>query len=170
MSTENPLRVYSRSRSDEVLTKLRKAMDAIEKDIEDNDGLYPFNNGRLSLAEVCRRASIHKITLQGEKHRSTTKVVVKEWLQSLEKLSVIGAKTVRKRVTASVDEWRDRYLAIARKYNEMYAINIISMQSKLDEAQSRIADLESEVMELRIKLSAGGVSFITGARSKKDIS
>lgn len=170
MSPESPLRIYSRSRSDEVLTKLRKAMETIEKDIEGNDGLYPFNNGKLSLAEVCRRASIHKITLQGEKHSTTTKVVVKEWLQNLDKLVVVGAKTVRKRVTASADEWRDRYFEIARKYNEMYAINIVSMQSKLDEAQSRIADLESENIALRIKLSTGGVSLITDGRSKKDIS
>lgn len=170
MNPESPLRIYSRLRSDEVLTKLKTAMEAIEQDIEENDGLYPFNNGKLSLAEVCRRASIHKITLQGEKHRATTKVVVKEWLQNLNKLSVVGAKMVRKRVTSSADEWRDRYLAIARKYNEMYAINIVSMQNKLNEAQNRIADLESENMALRIKLSPDGVSSITNRRRKKDIS
>jgi len=145
-------------------------MEAIEKDIEDNDGLYPYNNGRLSLAEVCRRASIHKVTLQGGKHNTTTKVVVKEWLQNLNGLVVVGAKTVRKRVTASADEWRDRYFEIARKYNEMYAINIVSMQSQLDMAQSRIADLESENLILRRKLSTRGVSLITGGPNKKDIS
>ncbi|WP_434768047.1 hypothetical protein [Pseudomonas triticicola] len=170
MSPESPLRIYSRSRSDEVLTKLKKAMEAIEKDIQDNDGLYPFNKGKLSLAEVCRRASIHKITLQGEKHNTTTKVVVKEWLQNLNRSVVIGVKTVRKRVTASADEWRDRYFEIARKYNEMYAINIVSMQSELDKARSRIADLESENIALRVKLSVRGVSLIAGGESKKDIS
>lgn len=169
MKPESPLRIHSRLRSDEVSAKLKKAMEAIEKDIEDNDGLYPFNNGRLSLAEVCRRASIHKVTLQGKTHSATTKVVVKEWLQSLDKLSVSGAKTVRKRVTAAADEWRDRYLTIARKYNEMYAIDLVSLQSKLDEAHNRISDLESENMALRIKLSAGGVSLISDGRNKKDI-
>lgn len=168
MKIESPLKVYSRSRSDEVSAKIRKAMEAIEKDIEDNDGLYPFNNGRLSLAEVCRRASIHKVTLQGATHSSTTKVVVKEWLQNLDKLTIIGAKNVRKRVTATVDEWRERYLAIAQKYNEMYAINIVSMQKRLEEAQSRIADLESLNVELQIKLSAGSVSLIEKGRSKKN--
>lgn len=168
MISESPLRIFSRSRSDEVLTKLKKAMEAIEKDIEANDGLYPFNNGRLSLAEVCRRASIHKITLQGGRHSATTKVFVKEWLQNLDKLSMVGAKAVRKRVTESADEWRDRYFAIAQKYNEMYAVNILSMQSKLDEAYSRVADLESENMALRKKLSLGGVSSIADGRAKKD--
>ncbi|MEI4522053.1 hypothetical protein [Pseudomonas sp. CCNWLW23] len=158
MTHESPLRIYSRSRSDEVLTKLRKAMEAIERDIEENDGLYPYNNGKLSLAEVCRRASIHKVTLQGGKHNSTTKVVLKEWLQNLNKLVAVGAKTVRKRVTASADEWRNRYFEIARKYNEMYAINIVSMQAKLETAESRIVELESENVALRKKLSKRGAA------------
>jgi hypothetical protein len=143
-------------------------MEAIEKDIEDNDGLYPFNNGRLSLAEVCRRASIHKITLQGEKHKSTTRVVIKEWIEKLDKLSVVGAKSVRKRVTATADEWRSRYLAVAQKYNEMYAIHLVSMQKELEEANSRISELESENMKLRIRISAGGVSLISDGRNKKE--
>ena len=168
MKSETALRVYSRSRSDDISAKIRKAMEAIERDIEDNDGLYPFNNGKLSLAEVCRRASIHKVTLQGATHKTTTKVAVKRWLENLDKLSVVGAKNVRKRVTASVDEWRNRYLEIARKYNEMYAIHVVSLQNKLNEAQTRISDLESENMDLRIKLSAGGVSLISNGRNKKD--
>jgi hypothetical protein len=143
-------------------------MEVIERDIEANDGLYPFNNGRLSIAEVCRRASIHKVTLQGSKHKSTTRVVIKEWLENLDKLTVVGAKNVRKRVAASTEEWRERYLVIARKYNELYAIHIISMQKKLDVAQSRISELESENMALIVKLSAGGVSLISNVRSKKD--
>lgn len=170
MKPESPLRAYSRSRSDQVATKLKKAMEEIEKDIEDNGGLYPFNNGRLSLAEVCRRASIHKITLQGKIHRTTTKLVIKEWIENLDKLLEKGTKKVHKRVTASADEWRDRYTEIAHKYNEMYAIQVVSMQAKLDDAQRQIAELESENMTLRIKLSAGNVSLITDGRNKNDSS
>jgi hypothetical protein len=143
-------------------------MELIERDIEANDGLYPFNNGRLSIAEVCRRASIHKVTLQGAKHKSTTRVIIKEWLENLDKLTVVGAASVRKRVTASAEEWRERYLVIARKYNELYAIHIVSMQKKLDLVQSRLSELESENMALIVKLSARGVSLISDGKRKKD--
>jgi hypothetical protein len=143
-------------------------METIERDIEDNEGIYPFNNGRLSLAEVCRRASVHKVTLQGSTHRTTTKVVIKNWLDSLGQLSVKGAKTVRKRVTASIDEWRDRYFTIAQKYNEMYAIHMVSLQTKLEASQARISELESENMDLRIKLSGGSVAPILRGLKKED--
>ncbi|WP_421558058.1 hypothetical protein [Pseudomonas canadensis] len=159
----NHLALHAKSRTDEVTRKLRNAMIEIEKDIELNEGLYPFNGGRLSLAEVCRRAGVHKITLQGDVHKETTKVVVKEWLASLDKKLFGGSKTVRKRVNESADEWRVRYFDLARKYNELYAIEILSRDTKIKAALTKIIELEAEVSKLQEQLASTKVVVLRGA-------
>ena len=149
------LALYAKSRSEGVCVRLRKAMATIEKEIEEGGGIYPFNNGRLSMAEVCRRAGIHKITLQGEAHKNTTKVVLKEWLSRLESRMIVGSKAVRRRVADTVDDWKGRYDDLARSYNEMYAIEIVSRNTKLNEALAKITELEKEIIRLRAQCSSG---------------
>ena len=52
---------HAKSRSSTFVSKLRQAMSTIEGDIEQNEGLYPYNAGRLTKAELCRRAGrIHR--------------------------------------------------------------------------------------------------------------
>lgn len=155
---------HAKSRSDEVSVKLHKAMAIIERELEDNDGVYPFNKGRLSMAEVCRRAGIHKITLQGEVHRLTSRLILKEWLNTLEKQLVKGSKTVRRRVTSKIDDWKERYADLARSYNEIYAIEIVSRDVKLEAALLKIAQLEDELLLLRAQSSDKAVVLISGGR------
>lgn len=157
----NSLVVHAKSRSDDVSLKLHKAMVVIEGELEVNDGIYPFNKGRLSMAEVCRRAGIHKITLQGEVHRQTSRLVVKEWLHRVDAQLVKGSKNVRKRVTSKADDWKGRYVDLARTYNEMYAIEIVRRDAKLEAALAKIAELEGEVLSLQAQLSDKAVVLIS---------
>lgn len=94
------LLAHSRGRTDDVTDKLRRAMKVIEAEIEENEGIYGFNGGRLSLAEVCRRANVFKSTVQGPAHRDTTKPMVQKWIKLVKKASVTGSKSVRKAVTS----------------------------------------------------------------------
>jgi hypothetical protein len=169
MKKNEALTFHEKRRTDEVSIKLRNAMAVIESDIDNNDGIYPYNNGRLSMAEVCRRAGIHKITLQGNVHKNTTKTSLQEWLSVLNAKSVTGSKSVRKRVTETIDDWKSRYAELARSYNEMYAIEIVSRNAKIRDATDKIFELEAEIVKLKSKLSNGTVFLISdsGGRLEK---
>lgn len=167
-SVNESLVAHAKSRSDDVTIKLHKAMAVIEIELEDNEGIYPFNKGRLSMAEVCRRAGIHKITLQGEVHRLTSRVIVKKWLDNLEKQLIKGSKGVRCRVTSKIDDWKARYTDLARSYNEVYAVEIVSRDVKLESALLKVAELEEQVLSLRAQLSDKSVVLISRDKKRTD--
>ena len=54
-------------------------MKAMTAEVEEHDGLYPYNGGKINQSEVCRRAGISKVTLQGPIHKESTKVEIDEW-------------------------------------------------------------------------------------------
>lgn len=168
MKKNEALTFYEKSRTDGVSIKLRKAMAIIESDIEDSDGLYPYNNGRLSMAEVCRRAGIHKITLQGNMHKNTTKISLQKWLVALNSKKITGSKVVRKRVTDTIDEWKSKYTKLARSYNEIYAIEVASRDAKIMDALEKISGLETEIVRLKAKLSNGTIVLMSGSGKKLD--
>lgn len=167
-SVNESLVAHAKSRSDDVTIKLHKAMAVIESELEDNDGIYPFNKGRLSMAEVCRRAGVHKITLQGEVHRLTSRVVIKKWLDTLEKKFIKGSRSVRSRVASKIYDWKARYTDLARSYNEIYAIEIVSRDERLEAALLKIAELEEEVLSLRAQLSDKAVVLISRGKRRID--
>lgn len=148
---------HAKARSDEVRKKLRLSMDAIELEIEHNEGVYPFQGGRLSLSEVCRRAGVHKVTLQGLAHKETTKPMVEAWIANISKQLVTGHKAVRKTVTARAEDWEGQYKSLARRFNEIYAIEVIEKNNALKEAFERIKLLEAENLHLKMELSQGKV-------------
>ena len=59
-----------------MLQRLRKAMQDIEAEIAQHQGVYPFNHGRITQSELCRRADVKKATLQTPLHKDTTRVEV----------------------------------------------------------------------------------------------
>jgi len=122
----------ARQRSTDVVMKLRKAMSTIEQEIEEHEGLYPFNKGRLTQAEVCRRAHVSKVTLQGVQHKQTTKVEVDEWVARLTKGIAKGKKNVRKAVTDRAEAWKSELEAIAQAYHEDQ-LELISLRRQLAE-------------------------------------
>lgn len=157
---------HAHARTDQVRTKLRDAMKTIELEIEHNDGIYPFHGGRLSMSEVCRRAKVHKVTLQGRSHRDTSKPMIEAWIKGLKARLVTGRKTVRKTVTARADDWEAQYKDVARKFNEMYAIDVIAKDKTIAELTERLVTLEAENQMLRSELSAGKVVRMSEQKKK----
>ena len=169
MSTEDsPLAKHGKWRTDEVTRKLEKAKRAIEADIEKSGAIYPYNGGRLSEAEVCRRAGINPVTLLGKKHVQTRKAL-KEWLAKLHASISIGSDVVRAEVTRRADDWKARYEAIATSMH-LLKLEDVSRQIKLAEALERVSELESQIASsiqheggadvvcIRCKTSPGGGS------------
>lgn len=65
-----------------------------------------------------------------------------------------------------MNDWKDRYTELARSYNEVYAIEIVSRDEKLEAALLKIAELETEVILLRAKLSDSAVVLISGGNAR----
>lgn len=150
------LEAYSKGRSQALSAKLDNAMKSIELEIEKNDGIYPLNGGRLSQAELCRRAGIGKAVLQGESHKKTTLVKVNKWLDGIRKRQISGSKVVRKTVTDRADDWKQRY-ELAANHSNLYHLQMVTLQNRLERANARITELEAENLKLYSDLSHGKV-------------
>ena len=115
---QTPLLASAKQRTSDVIKKLKKTMTAIELDLQSHEGIYPFNKGRLTQAEVCRRAGISKMTLQGDSHKTSTKVEVDEWLSSVKVKAIQGNRNMRRAVTDRADQWKSELEALAQQFHE----------------------------------------------------
>ena len=55
----------------------------IEAEIVVNQGIYPFNYGRVTQSELCRRADVKKAMLQNPLRKDSTRVDFMAWLDAL---------------------------------------------------------------------------------------
>ncbi len=141
MTLPPQLLAASKARTTDVIAKVRDAMKQMELDIQNSEGIYPFNGGRITVAEVCRRAKISNMTLQAPSHRDSTKVVVEEWIKKLTVRLTTGAKIVRRAVTDRAEEWKRVHDEIATAYHIDH-LTLVNVRAELEEAKSRIKELE----------------------------
>lgn len=142
-------------RSNRVRKAIHDAMNKIEEEIMAADGMYPYNGGRLSEAEVCRRAGVHPITLMGKAHRDTTKLEVQAWLTHVRAGIVTGSRSVRKAVHDRATTAKDRYREIAAKFQAMYQVEIPRREDELRRLKARIGELEAENARLQEQVAKG---------------
>lgn len=135
MATDSPIPAEKpNARTEAALARLHQAMRDIEAEIAAHQGVYPFNHGRVTQSELCRRADVKKATLQNPLHKDTTRVGVIRWLDAL---SVQLAQTrdgTRARVTEAADS---------------LAAEVQRLTQALEVAAQRIAALEAENTALR---------------------
>jgi hypothetical protein len=137
-------------------------MKTIENEIVDSDGIYPYNSGRLGLAEVCRRAGVHQVTLQSVTHKGSTRLTVLAWLEKVKVSMPRGAKAVRKRVDGRATQWKELYQKLAAQYKNMYSIEIVRRDQEIKELKRQAKLLRSQLAQAR---SSGGK--VVGIRSTK---
>lgn len=141
------------------IKSVRKMLLDIELEIELHDGIYPYNSGRASGREVCRRAGVSHQTLQGALHRDTTRVEVNSWVKRIESKSFQGAKIVRKQVTERADSWKARHDAMAQHYHE-FKLEVVNLKNWLKNASD-------ENLALRAQLSVEGNAKVAGFVPRK---
>lgn len=134
----------SKNRTVAFTNNIRAAMKQIELEIDQNQGLYPLNGGRLSQAELCRRAKVTNVALQGPAHKDTTRVMVDAWLKKLRAGITTGRKSVRRVVTDRAENWKAQHTAVATSYH-IVVLEMIEMKR-------RVRDLEREAESLREQL------------------
>jgi hypothetical protein len=167
MTLPPQLLAASKERTTKVVVKVREAMKAMELDIQSSEGIYPFNGGRITLAEVCRRAKISNMTLHAPAHRNSTKVVIEEWLKKLTVRLTTGAKIVRRAVTDRAEEWKRVHDEIATAYHIDHLI-LVNVRAELDETRTRLKELEMLNASLLEQLqTASGLNVTPIAKGKK---
>lgn len=156
---------YARSRSSTFVSKIKQALTTIEVEIEQNDGLYPFNAGRLTKAEICRRAGVDDQTLQNPIHKLTTNKMVDEWLRRIKLNIAQGRAAVRRTVTERAEHWKQEHDQIANAY----LLAELEHNERLHEIMHLRADLrklERENTELRTELAKGELANVIQIRKK----
>lgn len=136
-------------RTQAMLQRLRKAMGDIEAEITAHHGVYPYNHGRVTQSELCRRADVKKATLQTPLHKDTTRVEVIAWLNRLSLQLSQNRDAARERITAVADDLTQE---------------LQTLKQELSEAQAQIAVLVAENTRLSQMLSATSVTKPTQGR------
>lgn len=91
-------------RTGAALERLNRAMADIESEITQHKGVYPYNHGRVTQSELCRRADVKKATLQNSLHKDSTRVEIIRWLEGIQSCLSQSREGTRERVTAAVDD------------------------------------------------------------------
>lgn len=144
----------ARNRTADVITKVRRAMQEMARDIEQHEGLYPYNGGRVDQSEVCRRAGISKVTLQNSTHKTTTKAEIDRWVTEVRSKTVNGHRSVRRTVTDRAESWKAAHAAIATNYQ--------LCELELIDARRKIQQLKDENEALRAQLAKCAGSKVIG--------
>lgn len=131
-STPTPEKPNARTAA--ALARLRQAMRDIEAEIAAHHGIYPFNHGRVTQSELCRRADVKKATLQTPLHKDTTRVDILRWLDGLSTQLAHTRDGTRERVTEVADG---------------LAAEVQRLTLALAAAEQRVAQLEQENAALR---------------------
>ena len=106
---------HAHPRTEAALQRLRNAMREIEAEVATHQGVYPFNHGRVTQSELCRRADVKKATLQNPVHKDTTRVEIMTWLDTLAVRLTQTRDGSRARVTAVADDLGSQVQALTQR-------------------------------------------------------
>lgn len=123
-------------RTQAMLQRLHKAMHDIEAEIATHHGVYPYNHGRVTQSELCRRADVKKATLQTPLHKDSTRVEVMRWLDGLAGQLMQSRDAARERVTTIADN---------------LAADVQTLRAALALAHQQIEALQQENAALRAR-------------------
>jgi hypothetical protein len=139
MSVEKP-----NARTEAALARLRKAMADIEAEIKAHNGIYPFNHGRVTQSELCRRADVKKATLQNPVHKDTTRVEIMAWLDALAAQLAHTRDGTRERVTEVADNLAAEVARLSQAHQ--------AVVQRLAQAELLVEQLRAENGQLRQRL------------------
>lgn len=151
---------HAKGRSVAVIKKIKSAMKAVEGEIDANEGIYPYNAGKLSQAELCRRANINQVTLSTKAHRDTTRPMVEEWLTQIRNATITGSKSVRKAITGRAEEWKGHHQILAQNYR-IAELEMLNMRKKI-----KLLEIENSTLRDLLKTSQSS-KVLTPNFSKK---
>lgn len=125
-------------RTDAFRDKWVQAKAAIRKEIIDNKGVYPHNEGRVNLAEVARRSGAIVNSLYPPRHRDL-KAELEVFIEEMLEL----APTREQSDKPPEQSWEELYRAVATNY-QADALLWRADLAKREAAEKRVKDLEQK--------------------------
>ena len=135
---------HSHPRTEAALQRLRQAMAQIEAEIEAHGGSYPYNHGRMTQSELCRRADVKKATLQNPVHKDSTRVEVMNWCDAINARLAQTRDAARLQLAASADGSSAEPQGLLDQ--------LANLQQRLDAAESLVEQLQAQNRQLRGQL------------------
>lgn len=139
---QSDIQDLQRNRKIETEAKILETLRIIEDEINE-DGVYPHNHGKLTLAEVARRAGVGESTLRN-RHHLETKDHVKSWI-----------KKIATRVPVTKSEAKAASMKKVAFYED--ALRKVNTEAMLWREELQALKLENQ--QLREQLAAMGKPF-----------
>jgi hypothetical protein len=138
-----PLVKTQQARGEATREKVLAALQTMEREIDEH-GLYPENNGKVTLTEVARRAGVSAITLRNQHHHQT-RDIVQDWLAKLKRRApttkLKARKAARDKITWYEDalkkvnfealKWRVELAALTQE-NEKLRNQVVTLKAPAD--------------------------------------
>jgi uncharacterized membrane-anchored protein len=135
------------------------AMRDMEREIERNNGIYPFTaDGQLSIQEVLRRAGKSSAALEKPQHKAEggLKEIVTEWVTRVNGKITGGVRIVRKMITERVNEADERLSAFMQAWSEA-ELEYIQAKEDMMEKDKEIAQLKRDIERLKAEIAGTNV-------------
>lgn len=142
-------------RSNEFRLRVENAMALIEKEMAENEGIYPHNKGSINLAEISRRAGVHQTTFHSPIQREYGDTV-KAWVNELKKRKFVGVGPVRRALSERIADWRAKYEGLAQSHRDTELL-LQATEAELESVRTKLDLISSENAELKKSMSVGRI-------------
>jgi hypothetical protein len=159
-------KLRGKARTARVEVKVREAMETIQREIKQNGGIYPRNNGAISMNEVARIANISLTTFFSPKQKALGKTV-KAWVQTLKEKEIIGRVRVRRTIQERAEDWRQKCLAMQNTF-VFTELELQDTKALLEEAEKKLSTLRTENASLLRQLRLQGSSQVASITKKNN--
>jgi chromosome segregation ATPase len=137
-------------------TSLKETMLKIEREIDANAGIYPYNDGKLTVVELLHRAGKSSAYLQKRTPKiKALKTEVNSWIKRIKGQIAAGAPSVRREVNERVKVANKQIDEIRQAYSES-ELQLTRVTAELADANRKISELEKKNTGL-LKQLAGNV-------------
>jgi chromosome segregation ATPase len=132
---------------------LEGMMQKIEEDIDDNECIYPYNKGKITVDELLRRAGKSPAYLQKNTPKiKALKLEVNAWIKRIKGQIASGAPSVRREVNERVKRSKKEAEEVRQAYAEA-ELELSRTLAELAKAKQTIDELEMQNTALRMRLT-----------------
>lgn len=145
-------RAAAADKATQTRAKIERAKRLITGEIEKNWGVYPYQGGRLTTAEVLRRAGLSETLLAKDRHR-TLRDNVNSWVEKARESLAQGKTTLRKAVTERAAHAEDELTMVRQRFAEA-ELEYAERENDIARLETKCVELEEEVSRLQTKLQS----------------
>jgi hypothetical protein len=157
---------YAKEKHLESKISLKEMMGKIEGEIDANDGIYPYNDGKLTVDELLRRTGKSPAYLQKRTPKiEALKREVNAWIKRVKGQIASGALSVRREVNSRVKVANEQLGEIRQNYHEA-ELQLTRVTAELADATRKIGDLEKRNTELLKQLAGRTVVSLNPEQRK----